>query len=345
MGVAESGGRIRIRDMRSVFRILDANFNRAREALRVLEDLARFHHDDASLAASLKEARHSLDREARPHFRAFVEARNSISDVGRNGDLAVGAVRPLFEVAQANFKRAEEALRAIEEVSKGRFGRLSGAAHRLRYSLYSVEKGFHDPRRRLAAARLYVLLDPSVTRRSLAAVAREAARGGAEVLQLRQKPRVDLGLAKEIRAAVPDVLFLVNDDLAVALASGADGVHLGLEDLPIPEARRLGAGIVGATSHSLAEARRAVRAGADYISVGPMFPTPLKPHLRPEGRTYLAGAKRLGVPWFCIGGITQGNVEPSFGRVAVCAAVTSARHPESAARAIRRGLEAISSGT
>jgi thiamine-phosphate pyrophosphorylase len=324
--------------MRSVFRILDANFNRAREALRVLEDLARFHHDDAPLAASLKEARHSLDREARPHLHAFVGARDSDRDVGRNGDLAVRAARPLAEVAQANFKRAEEALRTIEEVSKGRFGPMSGTAHRLRYALYSVEKCFQDPRRRLAAARLYVLLDPSVTGRSLAAVAKEAAQGGADVLQLRQKPRVDLGLAKEIRAAVPDALFVVNDDLAVALSSGADGVHLGLEDLPVREARRLGAGIVGATSHSLREARRAVRAGADYISVGPMFATPLKPDLRPEGRSYLAKVKRLGVPWFCIGGITRGNVEPSFGRVAVCTAVTAARNPEAAARAIRRRL-------
>ena len=324
--------------MRSVFRILDASFNRAREALRVLEDLARFHHDDPALAASLKAARHALDREARPHARAFVGARDSERDVGRDGDLPVPGLRPLAGVAQANLKRAREALRTIEEVAKGRFAPMSAAAQRLRYALYSIEKGLQDPRGRLAAARLYVLLDPSVTRRPLAEVAEEAARGGAEMLQLRQKPRVSLALARRIRAAVPDALFIVNDDVAVALASGADGVHLGLEDLPIREARRLGAGIVGATSHSLAEARRAVREGADYISVGPMFATPLKPHLRPEGRSYLAAAKRLGLPWFCIGGITRKNVEPAFGRVAACAGVIAERDPEAAARAIRRAL-------
>ncbi len=321
-----------------MFRILDANVNRAREALRVLEDIARFHHGDAALTASLKDARHALDREARPHAKSFVQARDPDSDVGRDGDVRVTAPRPLGEVAQANLKRAEEALRTIEEISKGRFARMSRVAHRLRYALYSIEKKLGDPRRRLEAARLYVLLDPSVTRRPLVEAAKAAVRGGADVVQLRQKPRVDPGLARRIRAAVPDALFIVNDDVAVALACGADGVHLGLGDLPIREARRLGAGIVGATSHSLAEARRAVREGADYISVGPMFATPLKPDLEPEGRTYLAAAKKLGVPWFCIGGINRGNVERAFGRAAVCAGVIAERDPATAASAIRRRL-------
>jgi thiamine-phosphate pyrophosphorylase len=124
----------------------------------------------------------------------------------------------------------------------------------------------------------------------------------------------------------------------VALASGADGVHLGLEDLPIADAKRLGAGIVGATTHSLAEARRAARAGADNVEVGPMFATPLKPQLKPRGRSYLAAVKRLGLPWFCIGGITAENVRPGFGRAAVCAAVCAAKDPAGAARALRRAL-------
>src|SRR5437867_1452942 len=131
--------------MRSVYRILDANFNRAREALRVLEDLARFHHDDAAFAASLKDARHALDVEARPHAKAFLSARDSESDVGRDGDRPVKGARPLAEIAQANFKRAEEALRTIEEIAKGRFAPMSDSAHRLRYDLYAAEKRFADP--------------------------------------------------------------------------------------------------------------------------------------------------------------------------------------------------------
>jgi thiamine-phosphate pyrophosphorylase len=252
----------------------------------------------------------------------------------------VAGPRPLRGTAAANLKRAQEALRVVEEVSKGRYAALSSEAHRARFALYAVERAFADPRRLLAAARLYVLLDPSVTSRPLDRVARAAVAGGAGVVQLRMKPRIDLALARAVRAAVPDAVFIVNDDPAAAIASGADGVHLGLEDPPIRAAKSLGAGIVGATSHSLAEARRAVRAGADYVSVGPMFATPLKPHLAPGGAGYLAAAKRLGVPWFCIGGITAANARPAMGRVAVCSAVVGARDPESAARRILRSLSA-----
>lgn len=324
--------------MRSLLRILDANLNRAREALRVLEDLARFHHDDAEAAASLKAARHGLDRLARPLAAELLRARDSGRDVGREGDLPVSGPRLPREVAAANFKRAQEALRSIEEAAKGRFGALAREAHARRYALYGLERRAADPRRRLEAARLYVLLDPAVARGSLVRVAREAVRGGADLLQLRQKPAPDLALAKALRAAAGNALLIVNDRPDVALAAGADGVHLGLEDLPIAEARRLGVGIVGATTHSLAEARRAVRAGADYVSVGPMHATPLKPDLEPRGWDYLAGVKRLGVPWFCIGGITRETVRREMLRVAVCGGVIGQKDPAAAARAIRRRL-------
>ena len=91
----------------SPFRILDACFNRARESLRVLEDLARFHHGDRDLAKELKAARHGLDRHARPWRREFLQARDAASDVGRDGDLKVTKARALHEVAAANLKRAD----------------------------------------------------------------------------------------------------------------------------------------------------------------------------------------------------------------------------------------------
>jgi len=324
--------------MRSVFRILDANLNRAREALRVLEDIARFHHDDADAAARFKDARHALDARARPLARDLLRARDSANDVGRESDRPVDGPRPLRDVVAANLKRAGEALRTIEEIAKGRHAGLSREAHRRRFQLYTLEKEMADPRGRLESARLYVLLDPSVTPRPLTRVAEEAVRGGADVLQLRQKPRVDLGLAKAIRAAAPDTLFIVNDRPDVALASGANGVHLGLEDLPVEDARRLGVGIIGATTHSIAEARRAKADGADYLSCGPMFATPLKPDLAPRGFSYLAALKKLGVPFFCIGGITRENASPALVRAAVCAGVIAAPDVAAAARSIRARL-------
>jgi len=331
--------------MRSLLRILDANLNRAREALRVVEDLARFHRDDAAAAAALKDARHSLDQLARPLARDLVRARDAERDVGRNGDRLVDRPRSAHELLTVNLKRAGEALRSIEEIAKGRYAELSREAHRRRYELYTLERRLADPRIQLEAARLYVLLDPTVTSRPLARVAAEAARGGADVLQLRQKPRPDAGLAREIRAAAGETLFIVNDDVAVALASGADGVHLGLGDLPIGEARRLGAGIIGATCHSLAEAKRAKAAGADYVSCGPMFATPLKPDLEPRGFEYLAAIKRLGLPFFCIGGITKENATPALMRAAVCAGVIGAKDVAAAARSIRSRLTSSASSS
>lgn len=324
--------------MSSVFRILDANLNRAREALRVLEDIARFHHEDAAAASRLKAARHGLDRRARPWSRDLLRARDSVHDVGRDGDVRVDEPRPLRDVLAANLKRAGEALRTIEEVAKGRMPELSREAHLRRFELYALEREMDDPAARLEAARLYVLLDPAVTSRPLPRVAEEAVRGGADLLQLRQKPSVDLGLAKAIRAAVPDALFIVNDRPDIALASGADGVHLGLEDMPIADARRLGVGIIGATSHSLAEAREAKAAGADYVSCGPMFATPLKPGLPAKGFAYLSGIKKLGVPFFCIGGITKANATPQLVRAAVCSGVIAAADVASAARELRARL-------
>jgi thiamine-phosphate pyrophosphorylase len=330
--------------MRSVLRILDANLNRAREAFRVLEDIARFHHDDASAAAALKEARHAVDAQARPISRELLQARDSARDVGQDGDLPVEEARSIREILAANLKRAGEALRSIEEVAKGRYPGLSREAHRRRFQLYTLEKEMADPAGRLEEARLYVLLDPAVTPRPLPRVAEEAVRGGADLLQLRQKPRVDLGLAKAIRAAAPDTIFIVNDRPDIALASGADGVHLGLEDLPIADARRLGVGIIGATTHSLAEARAAKAAGADYVSCGPMYATPLKPDLPPKGFSYLGALRKLDLPFFCIGGITRDNAGPELVRAAVCGGVIGAPDVAAAARAIRARLTSRSPG-
>jgi thiamine-phosphate pyrophosphorylase len=172
-------------------------------------------------------------------------------------------------------------------------------------------------------------------------VAREAIAGGAGMIQLRERGRTDRELLRRATrlasvAHGEGALFLVNDRADVARAAGADGVHLGAGDLPVADARLVP--IVGATSHSLAEAKAAVAAGADYFSVGPMFATPLKPELAARGSTYLAAAKRLGVPFFCIGGITRSTVTRAMERVAVCSGVIAQPNVAAAARAIRRAL-------
>jgi thiamine-phosphate pyrophosphorylase len=319
-------------------RILDASFNRAREALRVLEDSARFDGGDTDLSGDLKRFRHDLDRLARPHVRRFLSARDSSGDVGKNGDLAGHK-----DVLAANCKRVGEALRSIEEHGRNDLLTISKGAHRLRFRFYDLEQKIQGPRGRIAAARLYVLLDSAIGAAPLEKVAREAIRGGADLLQLRESNRSDrslLALSRKLSrlAHSEGALFIVNDRADIAVAADADGVHVGKSDLSIEAARRVVGGyrIVGATTHSLSEVRRAK--GADYVSVGPMFASSTKPDLKPQGQKYLSAVKKLGRTHFCIGGITSENVNPAMVRVAVCAGVIGQKNIAGAARAIRKKL-------
>lgn len=321
-------------------RILDAEFNRAREALRVLEDVYRFGRDDRSAQRRLKRLRHRLSALERPRALRMLAARDVIRDVGKTDDLSS---RPgLGAVAAANFKRLEEALRAIEETGAG----LRAAAASLRFDAYEAERLFLPPllrASRLERVRLYALLDPRLTTRPLARVARDAIRGGAEMVQLRLKgrPRAEVRRAAAEMARVArgeGALFIAND----RFEAGADGVHLGPEDGAIAAARRAmpPEGLVGATTHSIAEARRA--RAADYLSCGPVFATPIKPELAPRGLSYWKAAVALGLPVFAIGGITAarlpGLVKRGVDRVAVGAGVVSQPDVAEAARALRRLL-------
>ena len=179
---------------------------------------------------------------------------------------------------------------------------------------------------------------------------------GVPMLQLRDKQlsdealfdrcRLALTLARRLAPAAPP-LVIVNDRVEVAVAAGADGVHLGAGDLPVAEARRrLGpTALIGRTAHSLPEAEAAVAAGADYLGVGPCFPSATKAFARHAPRDFLTAAATLSLPVFAIGGIDGGRIEELVGlgltRVAVAAAVTAAVDPAAAAR---RLLAAVAAG-
>lgn len=208
------------------------------------------------------------------------------------------------------------------------------------------------PRRdRLAAARLCLLATRRVSRRPLAEAVAAACRGGALFVQVREKEAPDdvvLVLARELGAVVRAAggLLLVNDRVEVAREAGADGVHLGPGDMDPREARRiLGPDpLIGITTHDLAQANRAVAAGADYVGIGPVFPTRTKGVpvrvIGPEAAGRVARA--VPVPAFAIGGIAPGNAgrlrAAGCGRAAVCAGILAADDPEAAAREILAAL-------
>ncbi len=178
-------------------------------------------------------------------------------------------------------------------------------------------------------------------------MAEAAVRGGADVIQWRDNTVPDgefLAIARAMGKAVRKrgALFVVNDRVAVALRVQADGVHLGHEDLPVREVRALVGRrmLIGRSTHSLAEAKRAQADGADYLGVGPLFSTPTKPHYKAVGLELARkAAPVLRIPWFAIGGIDLGNLplvlSAGAARVAVVRAVAAAFQPEAAARAFK----------
>ena len=202
---------------------------------------------------------------------------------------------------------------------------------------------------RLASARLYPITPDEDPERILE-LASAFFRAGVGMIQLRHKtlPRGDLlELAGRLAplARKEGRLLIVNDHLDVALAAGADGVHLGQEDLSIASARRLaGTGfLIGASAGDPEEARRAVSEGADYIGAGPAFPTPVKaskPPIGPSGVAAVAAA--VPVPVFAIGGIDAAGIPALLAagvhRACVIRALAGSPDPESAARHLSRLL-------
>lgn len=205
-----------------------------------------------------------------------------------------------------------------------------------------------------AQADLYVVITESFCagRTALEVLAR-VLDAGVEIVQLREK---DLGgrelyeLAVEFRrlTSVAGALLMIDDRVDIALAVDADGVHLGQADLPVAAARRIAPDlIIGASSHSLAEALAAQEDGASYVNLGPIFPTATKPQAVALGVEALSRiAPHLRIPWSTMGGINQGNIAQVVAKgarhPAVMSAVTAAPDISAAARALRSAINSWS---
>jgi thiamine-phosphate pyrophosphorylase len=347
--------------MTAVARIIDANANRAREALRVMEDAARFGLNDGELSGRLKGLRHDL----RPALAALGESagldpgvliasRDTEGDVGtRISTEAEGRRSGLRDVAAAAGARLGEALRSMEEAAKAAGADASGL-EALRYRGYTAEKmllaAFGTGR--AVQWRLCVLLTDSLCAgRGWERVASEAIDGGADCLQLREKELEGRELLRRARRLVQmahprGVAVVVNDRLDIALLAGADGVHVGQDDLSVEDVRRLAGRrlLVGVSTANMEQARAAARAGADYCGVGPMFATMTKHKPVLSGpaylREYLADPLTARVPHLAIGGIAVGNVGELVAAgclgIAVSSAVCGADDPRDACARLRR---------
>lgn len=198
-------------------------------------------------------------------------------------------------------------------------------------------------------ARLYLCADDRPGGRPLADLLPRAIAGGVDIFQLRMKEASDddvLRVAEPARAicAEAGIPFFLNDRPDLALACGADGVHVGQQDMTLEAARDAAPGLlVGRSSHSIEQAQGAT--GADYFASGPVHETPTKPGRPAAGIALIeqVAALNTGTPWFAIGGIDLRTLPRVLAagarRVVVVRAITEAPDPERAARELRSALD------
>jgi thiamine-phosphate pyrophosphorylase len=336
---------------KEILRIVDANLNRAREGLRVVEELSRFVLEDSGLQKRTKSLRHalaSLFRSSRgsrcvgssgsPSNRGL--DRERLIDWGRDALAGGESTRKTTgDFVQANFSRVEESLRALEEFSKRFSGGLSPRLCSLRFEVYALEQDYVRACNRVSNVRslrkigLYPILDrEAIPGQDPLKVARQVLAPGVRIVQYRDKTSTSAEVC-EICSALRHltsrrkVVFIVNDRVDVAEAVNADGVHLGQDDVPVALARKMlgSRKVIGKSTHSFTQARGAAKEDVDYLAVGPIFSTPTKPGARPVGLELIAKVRKMtDKPIVGIGGIDQENVGGILDAGADAAAVISA---------------------
>ncbi len=334
--------------MNYLYRIIDANINRAAEGLRVIEDIARFGLKNIQFTEQLKQLRHQIRGQAVVFSEEFAErlvaARDSVNDVGLpiSQKNKIDARNSLDDVVASNFKRTQEALRVIEEVFKlvGMYD--SGKLYETyRYQTYQLETIWLGKKNELEISHkadkirtdIYGITDYAHSRgRDTVEVVKLMIDAGIKVIQYREKDK-DLSMKYQECCQIREltrnagVTFIVNDHIDIAMLVQADGVHIGQDDLPIEEVRRLAGRnfLVGVSTHSPQQALDAVRRGADYIGVGPLFLTQTKRNVcAPVGLSYLKYiVKNVSIPFVAIGGIKEDNLEEVIACGAHCVSLVT----------------------
>ncbi len=337
----------------ATLRAIDANLNRVSEGLRVAEDILRYSLDDGPLQARVKALRHRLAAAAPGE--AYMSSRRPREDVGFDAAGELEYARPdLQALLRANFKRAQEGLRSLEELFKLREGQTAAEMKRLRYDTYEAERlaALHVCAKTLERGLYLVLTEP---RDGYEKLTEWALRAELPAVQLRYKGNDDreflsVALAMRRITAGSQTRFIVNDRPDIALIANADGVHVGQQDLPPQAVRRLIGPdkLLGLSTHTLDQVRAANDEPVDYIGFGPLYGTTskVKPDsvVGPGQLSAAAAASRH--PIVAIGGLTATRIAEldlgSCHNVAVISAVTQADNPLAAMTAINRCILEVS---
>ncbi|MFK5881726.1 MAG: thiamine phosphate synthase [Sulfurospirillum sp.] len=308
--------------MKKTYRILDANVNRAAEGIRVVEDICRFDYENERLSKKLRELRHQIRKNLKDLNFEMLNCRDSAHDIGTKitKESNLDQKENLAQVITANFKRALEAIRVIEEISKTIDGmyKTSKKCESLRYELYYLEKEVLSfaKKKRLPHGIYGITFSKYSNGRSNIEVAQGMIEAGIKVIQYREKDKSFKEMFQEAKilremTKKANVLFIINDHAELALMVESDGVHVGQDDWPINEVRQLVGDemLIGLSTHSKEQALEAVELGADYIGVGPIYDTNTKDYPT-VGIEYLEFvAKNIEIPFVVIGGIKEHNIQ------------------------------------
>ncbi len=335
--------------MDGLFRIIDANINRAQEGLRVIEDFYRYRFDEEDKEAHkrLRTLRHRFSEVARSLTESYplLKERDTDSDEGRSN--SISSYREKSDLVYANFQRVKQALRVIEEAMRlvPDIG-ASELVREIRFLVYDLERELLGAdidssgldrrgllRKTEGTVRLYLIYDldllkgMGVGNKRLYGFARELLEAGVDIFQLRFSLDIDdalvLDLAKALVAMTEgtDRLIFVNNRADIARLSAAN-LHIGQRDIPPADARRIVSEttLIGLSCHSDEEILKAQELPVDYFTIGPIFKTATKPDYKPVGIKLVERWHRLEKPFVVIGGITLENLSPilEFGPMAVC---------------------------
>ncbi|MDZ4850622.1 MAG: thiamine phosphate synthase [Pirellulaceae bacterium] len=328
----------------AVYRILDANCNRASEGLRTLEEYFRFVVEEVELATALKQLRHELATLTASFDRTeLLKSRDATGDIGQSIKMDTEITRvDLASIVSAAAHRVQQSLRCLEEFSKIIQPTTARSIELLRYRAYDVlaKAELHSQQHRswLFQARLYVLIDCQLPLKVFLDRALALSMAGVEILQIREKNRPARTISAYAKS-LSDCLdtnrtrLIINDRVDMATPA-MSGVHLGQEDLAITEARPLlrTYQCIGISTHSIEQAHDAENFGADYIGCGPTFPSQTKGFEDFPGLDFLRQvADQIAIPAFAIGGITLDRLDEVLAtgasRVAVSRAIWHADNP------------------
>ena len=346
----QNTNRTEAQDLR-IFQIIDANLDRAREGLRVLEDWARFGLGENNSVKRIKNFRQILGKN---HLEVYKQSRNYIEDESKGlTHQAQSERKDPDQIISSNAGRVQEALRVIEEFSRLHNHELSKIAAEIRYEIYTLEiellslSKFKKSVEILKKNDLYVITNQ---KENLLEIIEKILIAGVKIIQHRFKKGTDkdnLQKAIQIKNLCKryNSLFIINDRIDIALASNADGIHLGQEDLDLKTARKLlgTSKLIGISANNEIDISNALKEGCDYIGIGPVFETATKKDKKPIGIEKIKTlTKDLNIPWFAIGGVTKNNISylksNGFKKIALVSQLMNSEDPKEDAIMILKEL-------